>query len=116
LVLYGIATSGVVLSTLIEAADADYHLAVIDDCCADLDSALHDCLLQRFFPTRGSASRLRVLSRPHRGWINNREKFLQNRSILVTQTGLLMEGLRDSAAAFSVSSLLGIGLARKRGG
>jgi len=54
LVLYGIATSGVVLSTFIEASDADYRLAVISDCCADLDSALHDCLIQRFFPTRGS--------------------------------------------------------------
>ena len=54
LVLYGISTSGVVLSTLIEAADADYRLAVIADCCADLDSALHDCLIQRFFPARGS--------------------------------------------------------------
>ncbi|NYF91884.1 isochorismatase family cysteine hydrolase [Tunturiibacter empetritectus] len=54
LVLLGIATSGVVLSTLIEASDADYRLAVIGDCCADLDSALHDCLLQRFFPARGS--------------------------------------------------------------
>jgi nicotinamidase-related amidase len=52
LVLYGIATSGVVLSTLIDAADADYRLAVIGDCCADLDSALHDCLIQRFFPAR----------------------------------------------------------------
>ena len=54
LVLYGIATSGVVLSTLVEAADADYRLAVISDCCADLDSALHDCLVQRFFPARGA--------------------------------------------------------------
>ena len=54
LVLYGIATSGVVLSTLLEAADADYRLAVIGDCCADLDSQLHDCLIERFFPTRGS--------------------------------------------------------------
>jgi nicotinamidase-related amidase len=53
LILYGIATSGVVLSTLIEAVDADYRVAVISDCCADLDSALHDCLIQRFFPTRG---------------------------------------------------------------
>ena len=53
LVLYGIATSGVVLSSLIEASDADYRLAVIGDCCADLDAALHDCLVQRFFPTRG---------------------------------------------------------------
>lgn len=54
LVLCGIATSGVVLSTLIEAADADYRIAVIGDCCADLDAALHDCLLQRFFPKRGA--------------------------------------------------------------
>ena len=54
LVLYGIATSGVVLSTLIEGSDADYRLAVIGDCCADLDSALHDCLIQRFFPARGA--------------------------------------------------------------
>ena len=34
LVLFGIATSGVVLSTLLQAADADYHLLVVKDCCA----------------------------------------------------------------------------------
>ena len=54
LILSGIATSGVVLSTLLEAVDADYRVAVIGDCCADLDSALHDCLIQKFFPTRGT--------------------------------------------------------------
>lgn len=54
LVLYGIATSGVVLSTLLEAVDADYRVAVIGDCCADLDATLHDSLIQRLFPTRGS--------------------------------------------------------------
>jgi nicotinamidase-related amidase len=54
LVLYGIATSGVVLSTLTEASDADYRLIVVSDCCADLDTALHDCLMQRFFPARAS--------------------------------------------------------------
>jgi nicotinamidase-related amidase len=54
LVLYGIATSGVVLSTLLEAADADFRLAVIKDCCADLDSNLHDCLINKFFPSRAS--------------------------------------------------------------
>jgi nicotinamidase-related amidase len=54
LVLYGIATSGVVLSTLLDAADADFRLAVVRDCCADLDSQLHDCLINRFFPTRAS--------------------------------------------------------------
>ena len=73
LVLYGIATSGVVLSTLIDAADADYRLAVIADCCADLDSALHDCLIQRFFPARGSVLSSEGFIGAHRGRINNRE-------------------------------------------
>ena len=54
LVLFGIATSGVVLSTLLEASDADFRLAVIKDCCADLDPDLHDCLINKFFPSRAS--------------------------------------------------------------
>jgi nicotinamidase-related amidase len=54
LVLYGIATSGVVLSTLLEAADADFRLAVIKDCCVDLDSQVHDCLIDKFFPSRAT--------------------------------------------------------------
>jgi nicotinamidase-related amidase len=54
LVLFGIATSGVVLSTLLEAADDDFRLAVIKDCCADLDSNLQDCLINRFFPSRAA--------------------------------------------------------------
>jgi len=54
LVLFGIATSGVVLATLVDASDADFRLAVIKDCCADLDPALHDCLITRFFPSRAA--------------------------------------------------------------
>lgn len=54
LVLFGIATSGVVLSTLLEATDADFRVVVIKDCCADLDSQLHDCLINRLFPARAS--------------------------------------------------------------
>jgi nicotinamidase-related amidase len=53
LVLFGIATSGVVLSTLLEAFDADYRIAVIADCCADIDSAIHEVLMNKLFPTRG---------------------------------------------------------------
>jgi nicotinamidase-related amidase len=52
LVLFGIATSGVVLSTLLEASDADYRLVVIEDCCADLDTELHAALFKRLFPKR----------------------------------------------------------------
>ena len=52
IVLFGIATSGVVLSTLLHASDRDYKLVVIADCCADLDTELHNVLVTRFFPQR----------------------------------------------------------------
>jgi nicotinamidase-related amidase len=52
LVLFGIATSGIVLSTLLDASDCDYRLLVIGDCCADRDTELHDALLTRLFPHR----------------------------------------------------------------
>ena len=50
LVLCGIATSGVVLSTLRQAADLDFALAVLADGCADADPELHVVLLERVFP------------------------------------------------------------------
>ena len=49
LVLAGIATSGVVLSTIRHAADADYKLVVIEDCCADRDSEVHRVLTEKVF-------------------------------------------------------------------
>ena len=54
LILFGIATSGVVLSTLLHAADADYRLVVIKDCCTDLDRAVHDCLVDKVFPRQAA--------------------------------------------------------------
>jgi nicotinamidase-related amidase len=53
LALFGIATGGVVLSTLLEACDADYRTIVIADCCADTDAELHRVLIERLFPLRG---------------------------------------------------------------
>jgi nicotinamidase-related amidase len=53
LVMFGIATSGVVLSTLTEAFDLDYQVAVIGDCCADRDAELHEALLNKLFASRG---------------------------------------------------------------
>lgn len=49
LVLAGIATSGVVLSTVRHAADADYRLAVVEDCCADRDAEVHRVLTEKVF-------------------------------------------------------------------
>ena len=52
LVLTGIATSGVVLSTVRLAADLDYRLTVLGDCCADRDPEVHRVLLEKVFPTQ----------------------------------------------------------------
>jgi nicotinamidase-related amidase len=49
LVLSGIATSGVVLSTLRVAADLDYRLTVLRDACADRDGEVHSVLLEKVF-------------------------------------------------------------------
>lgn len=54
LVMFGIATSGVVLSTLLEASDADYRLAVIKDCCVDGDAELHANLIDKLFARRAT--------------------------------------------------------------
>jgi nicotinamidase-related amidase len=50
LILSGIATSGVVLSTLREAADKDYRMTVLADCCADADEEVHRVLTTKVFP------------------------------------------------------------------
>jgi nicotinamidase-related amidase len=49
-VLCGIATSGVVLSTLREAADRDYEIVVLADACFDADEEVHRVLVQKVFP------------------------------------------------------------------
>jgi nicotinamidase-related amidase len=50
LILAGIATSGVVLSTLRQAADLDYRLTVLADACADRDEEVHRVLTEKVFP------------------------------------------------------------------
>lgn len=50
LVLAGISTSGVVLSTTREAADKDFQLTILSDLCADFDEEVHQVLLTKVFP------------------------------------------------------------------
>lgn len=50
LVLTGIITSGVVLSTVREAADKDFQLTILSDGCADGDPEVHTVLLTKVFP------------------------------------------------------------------
>jgi nicotinamidase-related amidase len=54
LTLAGIATSGVVLSTLRQAADLDYELTVLADGCLDSDPEVHRVLLEKVFPRQAS--------------------------------------------------------------
>ena len=54
LVLMGHATSGVILSTVRYAADADYRLVVVEDGCADRDPEVHDFLMEKVFPRQAT--------------------------------------------------------------
>jgi len=56
LVLAGIATSGVVLSTLRQAADLDYRLTVLADGCLDADPEVHQVLLGKLFPRQAEVT------------------------------------------------------------
>ncbi len=50
LIVAGAHTSGTVLSTVREAADRDYRLIILSDCCADPDIETHRFLMTRIFP------------------------------------------------------------------
>jgi nicotinamidase-related amidase len=54
LIILGYATSGVVLSTVRYAADMDFRLLVVEDCCTDAEAAVHDFLCERIFPRQAS--------------------------------------------------------------
>ena len=57
MILAGIATSGVVLSTLRHAADADYRIVVVDDCCSDRDPEVHRVLIEKIFPRQATIAK-----------------------------------------------------------
>lgn len=50
LVLFGIATSGIVLSTLRQAFDLDFRSVVLKDACFDPDPEVHRVLTEKVFP------------------------------------------------------------------
>jgi nicotinamidase-related amidase len=57
LILAGVATSGVVLSTAREAADRDYRLIVLSDCCADGDDDVHHILMYKVLTSQAAVIR-----------------------------------------------------------
>jgi nicotinamidase-related amidase len=56
LVLTGISTSGVVLSTLRQAADLDFGLTVLADGCLDRDPEVHRVLTGKVFPRQAEVT------------------------------------------------------------
>jgi nicotinamidase-related amidase len=56
LVLSGVATSGIVLSTSRYAADLDYSTIVARDCCADRDDEVHRVLMEKVFPRQAKVA------------------------------------------------------------
>ncbi|MBM6589029.1 isochorismatase family cysteine hydrolase [Brevibacterium sp. RIT 803] len=54
LILAGVATSGVVLSTIRQAADLDFRLTVLSDACADRDEEVHRVLTEKVFPKQAT--------------------------------------------------------------
>jgi nicotinamidase-related amidase len=65
IIMLGDATSGVVLSTTRYAADSDYRIVIVEDCCVDTDAEVHDFFMQKIFPCQadvlGSADVIRAL-------------------------------------------------------
>lgn len=56
LALAGIATSGAVLSTVRVAADLDYGLVVLEDCCGDGNEEAHHALMTSIFPSQATVT------------------------------------------------------------
>jgi nicotinamidase-related amidase len=54
LIITGFATSGVVLSTVREAADKDYLQTILSDCCEDLDKEVHKLVLTKILDKQAS--------------------------------------------------------------
>ena len=54
LVVTGLRTSGCILTTIRWAADIDYKLIVLSDCCADPDEEVHQILMEKVFPPQAS--------------------------------------------------------------
>ncbi|HEX3780399.1 MAG TPA: cysteine hydrolase [Pseudonocardiaceae bacterium] len=50
LILAGLSTSGVVLSTVRDGADRDYRIIVLADACADPQPGVHEFLTEKVFP------------------------------------------------------------------
>jgi nicotinamidase-related amidase len=56
LVLTGISTSGVILSTTRLAADMDFAVTILADCVGDNDAEVHEFLMTKILPRQAEIS------------------------------------------------------------
>jgi nicotinamidase-related amidase len=56
LVIAGLTTGGVVLSTVRHASDADFEITVLSDACADPDAEVHQFLMDKVFPAQAEVT------------------------------------------------------------
>jgi len=49
LILFGLSTSGIVLSTIRQASDMDFQCVIVKDCCFDQDEEVHRVLTEKVF-------------------------------------------------------------------
>jgi nicotinamidase-related amidase len=67
LVLFGISTSGITLSTLRRAFDLDFRCVVIKDACFDKDEEVHRVLTEKVFPAQATVVTVEALITEQRG-------------------------------------------------
>lgn len=65
LVLFGVATSGIVLSTVRGAFDLDYQCVVLQDACFDPDDEVHRVLTEKVFPRQALVTSVDAFLRDH---------------------------------------------------
>lgn len=58
LILAGNATRMGIMATFFEAADYDYQLTLLSDCCIDFNPTVHDLLMKEVFPLASSVMSL----------------------------------------------------------
>jgi nicotinamidase-related amidase len=62
LVLAGVSSSGIVLSTVRHGSDHDYKLFIAADACADGDAEVHRVLMEKVYPRQATVSTVGELS------------------------------------------------------
>lgn len=70
LVIFGVATNGIVLSTVREGYDLDYRITVLSDACYDPDPEVHRVLTEKVFPAQAKVTTVNNFIAEQEAFIN----------------------------------------------